>query len=328
MIKIDKKYLPSKKFLISLSIAAGIILLVILLNYLESAVSKYKNNHLATNTNASSSPVNIDSDSDGLPDWKEALYGTDLKKTDTDGDGASDSEEIAQSRDPLKANTSLAGQEPNDKIDPAVIAQNEKIIADYRKLSETDKFSQDLISNIIASQPASGSMDQNTIDSIIAKAMAEIPEKNFIPSTKIADLNLLKTDSTNLNENMTVYSANFYIEMKNLLPILGNDESIINSFISGSASARSEMIKLTNKYQAAVNNLVKMPVPVAIGYYDVNYHLRVINDLEIIIAVDKDIINSDRTSLGIFNDLAIYNSVTKDLISTLTTIGSILGKAK
>jgi len=31
-----------------------------------------------------------DSDNDGLPDWQEALYGTDPQKTDTDGDGVSD----------------------------------------------------------------------------------------------------------------------------------------------------------------------------------------------------------------------------------------------
>jgi len=328
-MNIDKKYLPSKKFLIALSIAVFIIVVAIIFNYWKPDTTKYTGDNLFTDINASSSLVNIDSDSDGLPDWKESLYGTDPQKSDTDSDGTSDFDEIALNRDPLKPNTAKSGQEPNDKIDPLVIEQNKKIIEDYRKLSETDRFSQDLISNIFASQPISGSMDQATMDLIIAQALSEIPQKNYAGITKVTDLNLLKTDSTNLNKNMTEYSSNFYMEMKNLLPILGDDVNIINSYISNDTNAKSDMIKLTNKYQMAVNNLIKMPVPVAIGSsFDVNYHLRVINDIEIIIAVDKNIVSSAENNLGVFYDLSVYNNITKDLISTLTTIGSVLGKAK
>jgi len=320
---INKKYLPSKKFLIALSIAIVIITITIVLSYWKPGTTKYKN--LISDANASSSVMNTDSDGDGLPDWKENLYGTDPHKADTDGDGTSDFDEIAQNRDPLKPNTAPKGQEPNDKIDPAIIEKSQKIVEEYKKLNETDKFSRDLFSNIIASQPTSGSMDQNTINSILVKALEEMPQKNYTGITKDTDLNLLKTDSTNLNKNMTDYINNFYKETQKLKPILGTDINIINSYIlNSSTSTRLEMLKLTDKYQTIVNNLIKMPVPVAIGYYDINYHLTVINDLEIIIAVDKDIVNSDPDSLGIFPNLSIYKNVTENLFSTLSTIDSIL----
>ncbi|MFH1454824.1 MAG: hypothetical protein ABIF22_00655, partial [bacterium] len=277
---INRKYLPSKKFLIALSIAVAVILIAIIFNYWKPNITKYKNPDLATNTNASSSFIEIDSDNDGLADWKENLYGTNPKNADSDGDKTSDLDEISQNRDPLKANTAPAEQEPNDKIDAAIIERNQKILEEYEKLSETDKFSRNLLSNIIASQPVSGSMDQNTMDSILAKAMGEIPQRNYAGITKVTDLNLLKTDSTNLNENMTAYVNSFRTETQKLIPILGSDINIINSYIDGSTNTKSEMLKLTNKYQAIVNNLIKMPVPVVIGYYDINYHLEVINDLE------------------------------------------------
>jgi len=325
MLKINRKYFPSRKFLMALSIAVAVILLAIIFNYWKPNTTEFINSDLAFSTNASSSIMNIDSDNDGLPDWKENLYGTDPKKADTDGDGTNDAEEISQDRDPLKANTASKGQEPNDKIDSAIIEKNKKEIEDYEKLNEIDKFSRNLISNIVASQPTNGPMSTDTINSIVAGSLNELPQKNYTSITKDADLNLLKTDGTNLKRNMTDYVNNYYRETNKLVPILGTDLGIINSYISnGSTSSKSEMLKLTDKYQAIVNNLIKMPVPVAIGYYDINYHLRVINDLEKIIAIDKDIINSNYESLGIFSNIYTYTNIVQDLFSTLKTIDIVL----
>jgi len=53
--------------------------------------------------------LNIDSDRDGLPDWKELLYHTDPKRADTDGDGTPDGTEMREGRDPT-----VPG--PNDRI--------------------------------------------------------------------------------------------------------------------------------------------------------------------------------------------------------------------
>ena len=324
---INKKYLPSKKFSIALSIAIAVILIAIIFNYSKPSVTKYLNNNLTADTNGVPIVANIDldSDNDGLVDWKENLYGTDPKIADTDKDGTNDAEEVAQNRDPLKANTAITGQEPNDKIDPTIIEENQKKLEEYEKLNELDKFSRDLVSNIIATQPANGSIDQNATDLIINKALNGMPEKNYSGITKSADLNLLKTDSSNLDKNMSAYRNNFYTETQKLVPILGSDMIIISSLISGSSTnANSEMLKLVDKYQEVVNGLIKMPVPVAVGYYDINYHLRVINGLEKLIAIDKDVVNSSENSLSIFSNLTIYQNTIDDLFTTLTTIDTIL----
>ena len=42
----------------------------------------------------------LDSDLDGLPDWKELILGTDTKNPDTDGDGTNDGDEVKQDRNP------------------------------------------------------------------------------------------------------------------------------------------------------------------------------------------------------------------------------------
>lgn len=319
---IDPKYLPSKKFLTALSVSVVIILIAIIFNYWKPNTTSYINSDFATDT--SQAVVNIDSDHDGLVDWKENLYGTDPKMSDTDKDGTNDVEEIAQNRDPLKANTVPEGQEPNDKLDPAIVEEDKKKLEEYERLNALDKLSRNLVSNIIATQPADGSMSQDSANLILNKALGEIPEKNFNGITKISDLTLLKTDSSNLNKNMTAYKNSYSAETKVLESVLGSEMIMIDSLISDiNTSAKSEMLKLIDKYQNVVENLIKIPVPVAIGYYDINYHLKLINDLEILIAVDKDIVNSSDGSLNIFSDLVIYKNTMDDLFSTLTKIDTI-----
>ncbi len=320
---IDKKYLPSKKFVTALSVAVVIICIVVVISYWKPRTTSFLNSNLsATNTSA---VVNIDSDNDGLPDWKENLYGTDPKKADTDTDGTSDFDEIALNRDPLKANTAPKGQEANDKIDLAIIEENKKAMEEYEKLNEIDKFSRNLMSNIIASQPVNGSMSTDTINEIVSKSVAEMPEKSYVGITKSTDLNLQTTDNTNLSKNMTAYSKNFFTATQKIIPVFGAELEIISLYVSGTSKiVKPAMAQVTDVYQEVVNELIKMPVPVAIGYYDVSYHLKIINDLEMMIAIDNNIVNSDKESLSIFSNLSKYKDITSNLLSTLTTVDNIL----
>lgn len=63
-----------------------------------------KNNSSTTEELSASAILNtskdVDSDNDGLPDWKEVVYGSDPKEKDTDKDGKEDGEEVLNGRDP------------------------------------------------------------------------------------------------------------------------------------------------------------------------------------------------------------------------------------
>jgi hypothetical protein len=320
---INRKYLPSKNFLIALSIAIVIIVITIIFNYAKPNAAKY-NSLVATNA-SSTSVLDIDSDGDGLPDWKEALYGTDPHKADTDGDGTNDAEEIALGRDPLKPNTAPKGQEPNDKVDASILAENVKKIEEYQRLSDLDRISQDLVSNIIAAQPVKGSIDSNTAQTIISTAINEIPKTQYNGITKASDLNLLPTDETNLAKNSDDYTKSYFGVTEILRTIIGKDIQYINLYVQNNESGTSTKQKILDyaaKYQSVTNALIKMPVPLAVGYYDINYHLTVINDLEKIIAIDKNIVNDD--IIGIYSDLYNYHIIMKDLITNLGIIDGIL----
>lgn len=109
-------YLPSKKFILTFGIGLGVVFLgyvgwVMIKNVIPKFTpnkSSSKNTLLGDRAYARFSQ---DTDSDGLKDWEENLWNTDIKNADTDKDGTSDGEEVKQGRDPSKPG-------PDDVLNP------------------------------------------------------------------------------------------------------------------------------------------------------------------------------------------------------------------
>ncbi len=84
----------------------------------------------------------IDSDGDGLKDWEEFLYKTDINKTDSDGDGISDFDEVAKKSDPAIFGT--GNNENIEKVDFVyknilVINKKKELLDNYFKEEEEEK---------------------------------------------------------------------------------------------------------------------------------------------------------------------------------------------
>jgi len=316
MFHIDKKYLPSKKFVQALSVAVVIIVIAILLSYWRPSFNSYKNTNAITS--ATSTINNIDSDNDGLPDWEESLYGTDPHNQDTNGDGTLDGEEVKENRDPLKANTATIGQKPNNYIDPDIIAANQKEIQDYENLNPTDKMARDITSDVIAAQPTDGSaIDQDTVNSIVNTTMQNVQQKTYTGSTTVSDLNLIPANQIT-QQSVTNYITQYFNVTENFRKIMNQDISVTSS------AATTKMKSLINQYQIIVNDLIKMPIPAAADSQNVAYHLRLINDFEEIIQIDTDIISPNSDATSIYADLQSYNDTFDDLTTALETIDAAM----
>jgi len=327
-MRISRKYLPSNKFLVSLALAIMIILIAIALNYSKASSVVNKDNSISS-VDATSSIIaslnNVDSDKDGVPDWQEVLYGTDPKNPDSDKDGTPDGEEIKLNRDPLKANTAPKGQAPNDTISPEIIANEQKITSDYQSLNPIEKMARNLVSNIIASQPESGQIDQATTDSLVQKALDDLPQKQYTGITKESDLNLISPDPKTLGKNLVIYANAYYTQTEAFRKIMGQDLAIINNDLFGEKPFEKEKIfAITSNYQKIINNLIKIPLPAIPESDGALFHLAIINDLEKLIEIDNDIINSESDTSGIFSDLAEYSKTMDDIISLLSTMDEIL----
>src|SRR3989344_8258983 len=118
-----KEYLPSGKFTktaLAFVMLAGLVGVALI--YPEERTVKYSNPSAELETGTLENIIaitgDIDTDSDGLKDWEEALFKSDPNNKDTDGDGTEDDEEVKLGRNPT-----LAG--PNDKLPNPDIQNND-----------------------------------------------------------------------------------------------------------------------------------------------------------------------------------------------------------
>jgi len=75
-----------------------------------------------------------DTDNDGIPDFEESLWGTDMNNPDSDGDGTRDGEEVLIGRDPSKAGPDDAVETPlllNKKRDIPFTPQKQVVLPTY-----------------------------------------------------------------------------------------------------------------------------------------------------------------------------------------------------
>jgi hypothetical protein len=318
-----KKYLPSRKFLIALSIAVVIVLILIIINYSKTNTSIYainSDNIKAETVSKSKWASNsIDSDNDGLANWQETLYGTDPQNPDTDNDGTADGQEVTESRDPLKANTSLNGQAPNDEMDSEIIANNKLATEEYENLNTTEKIARNMLSDIMAIQQGTGSITDEQAKYLAENAIKNLPKKEYFSKTKESDLNFV--DLT--EDNVKNYAIFYYTETAKLELVLNKDADIINKVIE---NANTENIKaldtIITLYNKIIDGFIKAPIPRG-SPWATEYHLMLTNELEKLVLIEKDLGAFSKDPADNYFSFFAYSDTKEKLLSVMATMDTI-----
>lgn len=141
--------------LISGAVALSAVFVALVTTHFEQKdVQELGDAHLesvAAENRAGSGDASADPDGDGVPNWKEALFGTDPNNPDTDGDGVSDGEEIAQG-----SSATVFGTEPQEKspyVAPSALAPSDalgrELFAAYLSLKQEGDLNNDNLSSAI-----------------------------------------------------------------------------------------------------------------------------------------------------------------------------------
>lgn len=166
-------FLPSKKFI---KTVVGVILLVgiiILIGSLANKKTFFSQPTSKGKVLVVDDVLDVDTDGDGLKDWEEKLWGTDLKKPDTDGDGTNDGAEIRKVQEFLMDTSKDNPDAP----------QNDR--------TKTGALTRDIIT-IAQAINQSGPLTQESGDSITTE-IANYLAKHDIAQFTLADITILDT---------------------------------------------------------------------------------------------------------------------------------------
>jgi len=203
----------------------------------------------------------IDTDHDGLPDWKERLYGSDITILDTDRDGASDGDEVRVGRNPAIPNTARSGETPNDKLayllDPNFATSSTDILG--------------LKKEFFARYLAEGSRDIR--ETTFRDLIKQIDTKPFTPRHEILGLNI---SSDNSAEGVRTYVNAFGVVIKKYLSHSmdrSEDAVISDTLTKKDAGTRAELQLYAIMYKNFAKDLLALPAPSTLA----KVHLLVVN---------------------------------------------------
>src|SRR3989338_1415814 len=267
-------YLPSKNFIAIVSSA----IVVVFAGYFSSFVWKIGRapKIIVQNTVQSDQKpadnVSEDTDGDGLKNWEEVLWKTNINKTDTDDDGMPDAEEIAEGRDPVIKRELLASGAWSDAL-----KKPEEIMSDGPgKLNTlTENLAMEFANGYFSTKQAAGGQSLNTsTKSSIANALSLSVEQGVASYADIYSKKDVKiSESADPKKYLNRLGAALDENFKN---IDGMEVQI--AAVSAQTGQYEELAKLDpylEAYKKTVGFLVKESVPPS--YADL--HLMILNSM-------------------------------------------------
>jgi len=241
-----------------------------------------------------------DTDGDGLPDWQEALYGTDPNKADTDGDGISDGEAAKEGK--LTPNA-LASQLPEEQ---AGTTTTQDILNDVPGIdpapgSITEQFSQEFLQEITQAsngQPMTDDEQQALVQKLVEKFSAQAAQ-SFNSSYTLVSVH------TNANMDIRTYAGAVEDVLKtNEVPDgQGDPLALMQAVIQDNdASARKELENLAGAYGSIRDGLLTISVPPALA----SDHLELIRSFDSLAKSTNLTTHYEKDPLGTLGAISNY----------------------
>ena len=202
-----------------------------------------------------SSAYQDDPDSDGLPNWKESLIGTDPNNPDSDNDGINDGDEVAIGADPLKE-----GSEP---------LTNSGEYSAPKSLQSTEALARELFVGY-ASGKRDGSLTQGETDLAISEAIANRLKESGQTTYSLSNLTIEKDVSVLSYEKQLLNKLNESIAVREY------ELAVFARLINANIPSEFEKLEAASLvYKSIRDSLVKMEVPESVAHE----HLALVNSV-------------------------------------------------
>lgn len=270
------KSLKARVLLAVLVLGVGVFLVLFITSPLPKDQKNTSQNKIAEDLKQRlAEEANKDSDNDGLKDWEEALYGTNLQSPDTDGDGTPDGEEIRTGRDPLK-------KSPNDKV---IIPLKSPETTSFDSSNSTHAFTQSILSDQtfqnILNQQGGGKISADTIE----QYLKNLPTKQLLnaPDTiNTSSLNISNDTSADAVKNYFESFADIFIQNGEAFT-QGDDLTIAYTALSTNNEAEFKKLdSMVTAFEHIIQEANKLPIPKNILWF----HQK---EIELLVKTKKEI---------------------------------------
>lgn len=258
-----------------------------------------------------------DTDGDGLPDWEEALYGTDPNKAISNPYGIPDGQAAQEGK---LTPHSLATQLPSANQGTTTLTD-----ADFGGVpspapgSITDQFSKEFLQEYMATSNGQP-MDQAAQDALVQKLLGDIAAQSsqaFSSSYRPVDVH------TNVETSALAYTSQLETALtSNDLP---SDESdpvaVIDSLVEkNDNSARPKLLAISNAYSQMAQTMRSAKVPPSLSATQVS----VVTSLDQLAATTKAISDYTNDPVGTLGALTTFNKSTKLFADSLSSLASVI----
>lgn len=298
-----KKYLPSKKFQRILLICGILAIVIFSFSFItkkiqySSEIKKLKNLEVDTsNETTVNELVAKDTDGDGVPDWQEALWGTDINKVATFND-INDDKYIENKKKAMGV-----------KTEDAVTTAN---------LTETEKFSRQFLASMAALK-VSGQINDQDIKNFATKIGENIADPNLIDSYTIKDIKSdpkIKNKIFYYNDNVKkIYDSYLDAGIGSELDVV--NDALVTYTTSKGGNSTDQLTEIGNAYMSYAEKLAKIPVPVGLEQNVLNI-VNTANNTGISVLGMSKIIDDPVVGLTAISQYQKYNEEFNTAITTL-----------
>ncbi|MDB5237052.1 MAG: hypothetical protein JWL88_154 [Parcubacteria group bacterium] len=252
-----------------------------------------------------------DSDSDGLPDWQEALYGTDPNNPHSVSPTLTDAEAVAKGL--VTPHTSSVALVPQATTTGATSADIPGVNPAPGSL--TDQFGQEFMQDYMAASNG----QQLTADqqqALITKLMASYSQKaSVLLVSQYTMLSIHVSPTTSVTDYAASLEAIFRahdVPADSSQPIPLMQAFLVNN----DKSAAAKLGVLSNAYAGIASDLLKTPVPPALAAQ----HLALLQSFDTQAHATKAATNYDKDPLAVLGSLSLLQPTAQAIVANLKAI--------
>lgn len=259
-----------------------------------------------------------DTDGDLLPDWQEALYGTDPKKADSDGDGMSDEEAARQGKLTPNALASQLPSEQDTTSQPLTDADFGGVPAPAPG-SITEQFSHEFFQEYMETsggRPMSAEEQQALVSELLSRFTDQARELFASSYTAVS----IHTDAS---ISVTQYAGAIEgILYTNDVPEGENEPFLLMEALiqNDDESARSKLEILADSYESITEDLLAVRVPPQFT----SQHLALVRSFDELHKATRSVTSYEDDPLGVMGALSIYQPASDQIVTTLKDIAKVI----